>query len=206
MIVDQNTIRLEPSNGFYEEYILSKDEEGNVLPGAVVTVVPFDEDPELAELPGVPGTQVVRQNLVGVQSQVPTDMEIDDVEMFVVIENALVGKGLNHKAIPGEVTLLHRPNSGDRLLMRCVEGSYKNGDPLFLIQTPNGMYVTNESGAGGSEVKAHAIEQFVCPATDMPANQPPFFFDAVDTSTSERPMRDPNLNGALVNLLRVRIA
>lgn len=122
----------------------------------------------------------------------------------MVIENALLGKSINHKAYPGEVTGVYRPVSGDRFLARAVAGNYVEGDPLYYTQTNNGIYFT-KVGTTGQEIKAFAAESFVIPAATNTATNPPFFYDQVDDSTTERPS-SVNMNGGYVNLLRIRIA
>lgn len=193
MIVNQHTILATPRNGFYEEYVLDSEETGTVLPGACLTL----KSTANPQADGI-ATAVLT-------SQVPSGGDIDTVEFFVVIENALLGKSINHKAYTGEVTPVYRPVSGDRFLARAVAGSYVEGDPLYLVQTANGLYFTKAAGAGGGEVKAFAAESFVVQdATNLACN-PKFYYDVVDDSTTERPS-SVNMNGGVVNLLRVRIA
>jgi len=196
MQVNANMITLQVQNGFYEEYVLDPEETGNVLPGAVVSI----KSTEKLQADGV--TTAV------VSSQCQQD-EIDDVETLILVENALLGKTINHKANKGEVTPLCRPVSGDRLLVRCTAGDYVDGDPLYFVQTPNGIYFSKDGD--GSEIKAYALERFVVPevVTGVPDEfaklTPPMFIDVVDDSTTERPS-STRLNGGVVNLLRVRIA
>lgn len=194
MKINQHTVVLNAQNGFYEEYVLDSAEAGNVMPGAIVT----QKSTQTVQADGIK-TAVA-------SSQVPNGTDIDTVELFVVVENALIGKSINHKAIPGEVTPMYRPISGDRFLVRAVAGSYVSGDPLYLTQTNNGIYVTKTAGNDtGNEVKAYAVESFVVPAATNTALTPPFFYDVVDDSTTERPATT-RLNGGVVNLLAVRIA
>ena len=193
MQVDQHRIELNPSNGFYEEYTLDTAETGQVLPGAFVTL----KATEAVQAGG---------NACVLSSQVPTGSDIDDVEVFIVLENALLGKSINHKAFPGEVTSVNRPVSGDRYLVRAVAGNYASGDPLYFVQTNNGIYVTKTAGEGtGSEVKGYAAESFVVSATTNTTLDPKFYYDVVDDSTSERPAT-VKMNGGVMNLLRVRMA
>lgn len=194
MKVNQHSITLNPCNGFYEEYVLDSSESGNVLPGAVVT----QKATTAVQADGVTAAVV--------SSQVPTGGDIDAVELFVVTENALIGKSINHKAAAGEVTPLHRPVSGDCLLVRAVAGAYAVGDPLYLTQTTNGIYVTKTSGSGtGSAIKAYAGEAFTVLSATNTTTDPKFYYDVIDDSTTERPATT-NVAGGVVNLLRVRIA
>lgn len=192
MIVNQNTITLQVQNGFYEEYVLDPAEAGNVMPGAIVSIK------------STPDMQADHVNAAVVSSQ-SAQAEIDDVELLVLVENALLGKSINHKANKGEVIPLCRPISGDRLLVRCVSGDYKDGDALGYKQTANGIYLAKMDDADGSEIKAYAMEAFAVPVTSQPANTPPFYYDVVDDSTTERPASTV-MNTGVVNLLRVRIA
>lgn len=195
MKIDQNTICLSPHNGLYTEYVLKSTESGNVLPGALVAIASTVD----VQSDGVE-TAVI-------QSQLPSGVDIDDVEPMVVIENALLGKSINHKALKGEVTPLFRPISGDRLLVRVVAGAYVDGDPLYPIVTNNGIYLTKNSAASGagSSICAYACENFTVPATTNTSATPPFYYDVVDDSTIERPSTT-KMNGGVVNLLRVRFA
>lgn len=194
MKLNQNAILLDPHNGFYEEYVLASTETATILPGTFLVMN---------------GTEDVQGNeeTAVVQSTVPEDYEIDSVETFVVLENALLSKSINHKAFPGEITPLYRPVSGDRVLVRAVTGAYVDGDPLYFVQTANGIYVTKDNSAAGAgeEIKAYACENFTIPAETNMAAKPPIYIDAVDDSTIERPST-VRLNGAVVNLLRVRFA
>ena len=194
MKLDQHSIPLSPCNGFYEEYVLDPAETGNVLPGAMVAT----KAAAAVQADGITAAVVA--------SQVPTGGDIDNIEPFIVVENALLGKSISHKAFKGEVMPLYRPVSGDRFLARAVAGNYVEGDALYFTQTANGIYFTKTTGEGtGSEVKAYAAESFVIPAATNTALTPPFFYDVVDDSTTERPS-STRMNGGVVNLLRVRFA
>ena len=192
MLINQNTILASPRNGYYEEYVLDKNTSGNVLPGAFLV------------LKGVDDVQADGVETAVLATAPEGGTELDAVEAFVVIENALLGKSMNHKAYPGEVTGVYRPVSGDRFLARAVAGNYVEGDPLYFTQTDNGIYFT-KVGVAGQEIKAFAAESFVIPAATNTNTVPPFFYDVVDDSTTERPSTI-NMNGGLVNLLRIRIA
>lgn len=192
MLINQNTILASPRNGYYEEYVLDSATTGNVMPGALLCLKGVDE----VQADGVE---------TAVLTTAPADgADLASVEAFVVIENALLGKSINHKAYPGEVTGVYRPVSGDRFLARAVAGNYVEGDPLYYTQTNNGIYFT-KVGTTGQEIKAFAAESFVIPAATNTATNPPFFYDQVDDSTTERPS-SVNMNGGYVNLLRIRIA
>ena len=194
MKVDQHSIPLNPCNGFYEEFVLDPAETGNVLPGAM-----------LAQK-AVATTQADGIAKAVLSSQVAAGTDIDNVEIFVAVENALLGKSINHKAFRGEVTPVYRPVSGDRYLVRAVAGNYAEGDALYLVQTANGIYFTKASGENtGNEIKAYAAESFVIPAATNTALVPPFYYDVVDDSTTERPATT-RMNGGVMNLLRVRFA
>ena len=319
MILDQNTIVLNPCNGFYDEYKLvsraqadkvNTDEEGQIetpiciLPGAVVgqlTIDPiFDvkKYPFYVTTPGMPAS-VAKQKfyddlaIAKLQAETtsseyqtydgqtvhigpyvdPDDNEtkdgdyaldggealeafyakfprqhvitagltddtltttdeivdaLDAVEILILVENALLGKGICALYFPGEVTPVYSPVSGDRYLGRCVPGKYTEGEPLYLCNyiPDTGNHLTEDdynvrgfyfckgdaktkSGAAivhSKEIKAFAGEDFICPdATNKNRKPYPFFLDVVDDSTSDRPATQ-NINGALTNLLRVRMA
>lgn len=194
MNVDQHSILLSPCNGFYEEFTLDPQEAGSVLPGAMLT----QKATTAVQADGIT-TSVLT-------SQVSTGSDIDAVEIFVAAENALIGKSINHKANKGEVTPVYRPVSGDRYLVRAVAGNYSSGDALYLVQTTNGIYFTKTSSSStGSAVKAYAAESFVISATTNTTLNPPFYYDVVDDSTTERPST-VRMNGGVMNLLRVRFA
>lgn len=194
MKLNQNAILLDPHNGFYEEYVLNSTETGTVLPGTFLV------------LNGTMDVQGNEETAV-VQTAIPADYEIDGVETFIVLENALLSKSINHKAFPGEITPLYRPVSGDRALVRAVTGAYTDGDPLYFVSTANGIYVTKDNSAtgAGEEIKAYACENFTIPAETNTSAKPPIYINAVDDSTIERPSTI-KLNGVVVNLLRVRFA
>jgi len=69
---------------------------------------------------------------------------------------------------------------------------YKIGEPVYAIQTPNGIYVSKEQEG---KFIGWAMEDFEVTQAMV---------DLVDDSTPVRPSTI-NLNGAIVNLLRVRI-
>ena len=283
MILDQNTIVLNPCNGFYDEYTLVSTEQAKVqdpaittpiciLPGAVVGqttieplydakkypffiqpgqnaaageaafnaaldeakakrdgtyIKPGETDPEPSDggealeafYAKYPRQHVITAGKGGDASQ----EELDEVEVLILVENALLGKGICALYFPGEKTPVYSPVSGDRYLARCVPGTYKEGDPLYLCDyTPSeggdgltkggykvrGYYFCGKdyTGTRGKEIKAFAGEDFICPdATNKDRKPYPFFLDVVDDSTTERPATN-NINGALTNLLRVRMA
>jgi len=247
MIVNLNSIRLDPCNGVYEEYPLRPNETGNVLPGAIVAVTTVTTPYHLYN--GVSGTAQstgVRQsevdpptNMAGVRlvpateaqdaqgnpgeegyqpavDAVPAHYVIDKAyvtsqatdlsatEILIVTENSYEYAGINHKCIPGEIVHLRRAVSGDRYLIRAVEGNYVEGDPVYLTQTDNGIYVT-KTGAEGATPIGYAGETYVVYGEDKPELTPKFYYDAIDDST---PVRAASrwLNGAVFNLLKVRIA
>ena len=191
--------RIRNADGEIEEQIEEVEEE------------PVETDSD--ETVGVGDTVVIQPDqeitgeIVEVVEEEPADEMVEDsVELFVAVENALLGKSINHKAFKGEVTPVYRPVSGDRYLARAVARNYAEGDALYLTQTTNGIYFTKTTGEGtGSEVKAYAAESFVIPAATNTALTPPFFYDVVDDSTTERPS-STRMNGGVVNLLRVRFA
>lgn len=287
MILDQNTIVLNPCNGFYDEYTLVSTDQAkaqtpaittpiSILPGAVVgqkTVDPLYDakkypfltkaqfDAKLAEAkakqagtykkPGsataepsdggealeafyakYPRQHVITAGYTGeghVADGAPegTDPDgaanaddLDAVEVLILVENALLGKGICALYFPGEVTPVYSPVSGDRYLARCVPGTYTEGQPLYLCDwNPTGAVNADGykikgyyfcgasySGVKSKEIKAFAGEDFICPDATKEDRKPyPFFLDGVDDSTTERPATI-NLNGALTNLLRVRMA
>lgn len=277
MILDQNTIVLNPCNGFYDEYTLVStaqaqnpllNTEGHdhgvnvtvpicILPGAIVGQKTVDPVYSASKYPFVteaqfnaafaaaiaarddqqapdggaalaafyekyPRTHVVTPGYVGDVDSTSEDDNItaailNAVEILILVENALIGKGINHLYFPGERVPVYSPVSGDRYLARCVPGTYNEGDPLYLTNQANdtaqgykirGYYFCGAGfeGTKSSEIKAYAGEDFVCPGASQPGRKPyPFYYDTVDDSTSERPATT-NMNGGLVNLLRVRMA
>lgn len=286
MILDQNTIVLNPCNGFYDEYTLVASDQAVaqspaittpicILPGAVVgqkTVeplydakkYPFFIKPGQSAADGAAAFAAALQAAkdakagkaaVGTEGQegyepaVPSDGgaaleafyakypkqhvitagfaggtatqdDLDAVEILILVENALLGKGICALYFPGEKTPVYSPVSGDRYLARCVPGEYTEGQPLYLTDwNPTGAvnadgykikgyYFCGADYAGtkSKEIKAFAGEDFICPdATNEDRKPYPFFLDVVDDSTTERPA-SRKINGALTNLLRVRMA
>ena len=173
MIQDQNRIELQVRNSIYEEFILRGTNTGYCLPG---TIVATTED-----------SQEFVTNTVDSRT-----FDLQAFETFVILENALLGKGINAKSFNGERILCRRAVSGDVLLIRAVTGDYRIGQPVYATQTSNGIYVTNERDG---KFVGWAQEDFTVT---------PSMVDLVDDSTSERPST-VNLNGVIVNLLRVRI-
>ena len=277
MILDQNTIVLNPANGYYDEYTFDRYlSGGNILPGAVVgqsnidlldyyaganandagrraefkASFPFFKYP-YDEVNPSSGTGVAAEdtefgkylnsNPLGdsrfghfadryrhvITAGAPTGTTVDadyldGVELHILVENALIGKSINHLFTPGEKTPVYTPVQGDRFLVRCYPGqNYKEGDALYLTDYNQngvkGFYFTKKkptgettesypTGAISNEIKAYAAESFSVPSTTTLQYDPlPIYIDAIDDSTTERPATTP-LNGALVNLLRVRIA
>ncbi len=119
------------------------------------------------------------------------NFNIDKFAPAVVLENSLIGHSLNHKNKQDNVSRCRRLVPGDKFLLRAVADSYVFGDPLYAIQTDNGIYVTKEEGGmfiGWSEEEYTITEDMV---------------DVVDTY--EFPDDKGSLRGKLVNLLAVRI-
>ena len=247
MIVNLNSIRLDPCNGQYEEYPLLPTETGNVLPGAIVAVTTVTKDwPVYAGIDGetaqsngtrqsetdpptnMRGVRLVEETIPAqgtegeegyvpastvkkyvvdkayVTSQAAAGQDVNGVELLVVTENSYDHGSINHKCIPGEIVHLRRAVSADRYLLRAVEGTYIEGDPVYLTQTANGIYVT-KTGAAGAKPIGYAGESFVVYGEDKPELNPKFYYDAIDDSTPIRPSTRW-LNGAVFNLLKVRIA
>ena len=279
MILDQNTIVLNPCNGFYDEYTLVSDVQADkndlevpvcILPGAIVgqkTVDPiFDankwpffanpgevlygtsaagENPTAEErfnaklaaaktaggatleefYAQYPRQHVITAGFAGEGSGTNGALSADDlngIEVLILVENALLGKGICALYFPGEKTPVYSPVSGDRYLGRCVPGEYTEGDALYLCDYENevggkkvkGFYFCKGDATDANkqpivhstEIKAFAGEDFICPAaTDENRKPYGFFLDGIDDSTTERPA-SIKLNGALTNLLRVRMA
>ena len=291
MILDQNTIVLNPCNGFYDEYTLVGPNQVDVaaaqtpkvtistpiriLPGAIVGQATIDpvydakkypffiqpgEGPDqgekrfkdaLAEAktkqtgkaavgtegeegyePAIEsdGGQALeefyakypRQHVItaGFVGGTATADDLDAVEVLILVENALLGKGIHSLYFPGEKTPVYSPVSGDRYLARCVPDTYTEGEPLYLCDYTSaagsgtneynikGYYFCKKSytGTKSKEIKAFAGEDFICPdATNADRKPYPFFLDVVDDSTTERPATT-NINGCITNLLRVRMA
>lgn len=267
MILDQNTIVLNPCNGFYDEYTLVSPEQAVaqdpaittpicILPGAIVgqtTVEPLYDakkypffikpgqtaadgaaafEAALAEAKAADDggqtleqfyTKYPRQHVItaGKGGEASVD-DLNAVEILILVENALLGKGICALYFPGEKTPVYSPVSGDRYLARCVPGTYTEGEPLYLCDyvpagdggvtedgyKVRGYYFCGKDyiGTRSTEIKAFAGEDFVCPdATNEDRKPLPFFLDVVDDSTTERPA-SRKINGALTNLLRVRMA
>lgn len=234
MQINQNTITLNPCNGFYEEYVLIPadgvvDKTGatsnaatiGVLPGTIVGQRAFITAEKYAqwqaEAAGAVEEPVIKwRGCIDTYGPNGNATDVDSVELLVVVENALLGKSINHLAFRGEVTPVYRPVSGDRFLVRAVPGKdYIEGQALYLVPYTSangkvgGYYFTNDKTAegAGSEIRAYAAETFSIPATSEAgaAFSPKIFIDEIDDSTTERPSTI-KMNGGLVNLLRVRIA
>ena len=277
MILDQNTIVLNPCNGFYDEYTLVSTDQAkaqspaittpiSILPGAVVgqkTVDPlydakkypfltkdqFDAALAAAKTKQTGKAAVGTEGQEGYEPAIESDggealeafyakyprqhvitagfvggtATVDDlnaVEILILVENALLGKGIHSLYFPGEKTPVYSPVSGDRYLARCVPGTYTEGQPLYLCDwNPTGAVNADGykikgyyfcgadyTGVKSKEIKAFAGEDFICPdATNADRKPYPFFLDVVDDSTTERPATT-NINGCITNLLRVRMA
>jgi len=171
MIRDQNAIVLMGQNGYHEEYPLDPMERGLVLPGSIVSTKP----------PGIVSSQA---------------SEFPAIEPLIVKENALIGGTINRPSRRGEVILLHRGVSGDRYLLRAVVGTYSIGDPVYAVQTVNGIYMTKENTEDQLPF-AFADEKFTI--TDD-------IVDLKDESTSDGLGHNEVPNGGIVNLLKVRLA
>jgi len=175
---DANRIELNVRKGVYEEFVLQastpSNPQGLCLPGSIVAM-----------------TDAEQKHIVNTVHSEATNIE--GFETIVILENALLGKGINAASYDGEQILCRRVVSGDLYLLRCVPDTYKFGQPVYATQTPNGIYVSRE---GEGKFIGWAQENFECT---------PDMVDLVDASTRDMPQRDPNLNGAIVNLLRVRI-
>ena len=217
MLRNSNTIALQPANSRYEEYMLDPAETGLAMPGTVLALGRSSDD-VFAGNAVVDGVYQANGNNAVTRSETPHGMgrgmltsqadtngaaPLGLISPFLVIENALLGTALNKPSIPGSVIPGYRVSDEDVFNVRCVPGSYTVGQPVFLIQTINGIYVTNEYEAG-LPLFGHAEENYVVTAANT---------DLVDNSTHEIPPLPQtaggvtylNLNGALVNLLRVRI-
>lgn len=263
MILDQNTIVLNPCNGFYDEFNLVSTAQADandittpvcILPGAIVgqkTVepifdvkkYPFFKQPGMTDAQAkaafdaahaaavaaggetleafyakYPRLHVITAGYTG-ESAIKSD-DLNAVEILILVENALLGKGICALYFPGERTPVYSPVSGDRYLARCVPGTYTEGDPLYLTDYSyqvdgkqiKGYYFCGKDyqapagSAKSTEIKAFAGEDFIAPETSNPDRKPyPYFRDVIDDSTTERPSTT-NINGALTNLLRVRMA
>ena len=214
MLRDQNRITLQVNNSPYTEYVLDPGETGNVLPGAIVSLFSIiDAAPTAAntnqpwggttpsQIAGPPNAQADGLLPGRIQSQAGAKgaPDIPDVELIVVVENTLIGRSMNHVARVGEVIPTYRLVSGDIVLLRCVAGTYRVGQALYLEQTANGLYVTGTKPASNAQLIGYAQENFVVDASMV---------DRIDDSTSDFPTsRGPGyyVNGMLVNLVRTRI-
>lgn len=64
----------------------------------------------------------------------------------VVIENALLGKGLNHVSNKDELLLCRTLGVSNEYLLRAVPGHYDYGDVVYAVQTKsNGIWVCNST-------------------------------------------------------------
>jgi len=234
MLRNSNTIALQPQNSQYEEFPLSPTETGLALPGTILAIGRASNDGFVGNAYDVnsAGTQQtynpngnnakirhevqgMRKGLLVTQAGTANAPPLGEVRPFIVIENALLGTGLNKPSIPGSTIPGYMLANNDVFNVRCVSGAYYTGQPVYMTQTPNGIYVTNVAGVGTAlPLLGHVEENYV--AT-------PEAFDLVDTFNYETgaqpqsvtvPGVSPapavtttyrNLNGVLVNLLRVRI-
>jgi len=171
MIQDQNTITLMTQNGYHEEYLLDPSDAGLVLPGSIVSF----------KSPNVATSQAV---------------DLAAVEPLIVKENALLGGSINRPSMRGNVILLHRGVSGDRYLLRAVAGTYRISEPLYLVQTANGIYLTNVAN-NAQRPFAYSLEDFTISAAIV---------DLKDESSTDGFGKNEVPNGGLVNLLQVRLA
>ena len=117
-----------------------------------------------------------------------------DIAQFypaVILENSLIANSINHQNFANLHARCRRLVAGDKFLLRAVAGSYNYGDPLYAVQTSNGIYVTTEKSGmfiGWCEETYNITEDMV---------------DLVDTY--EFPETKGSLRGKLVNLIAVRI-
>jgi len=158
-------------NGYHEEYTLDPSGAGLALPGSILAV----------KTPGIVTTQAAA---------------LTAVEPLIVKENALLGGTINRPSRKGEVILIQRGVSGDRYLLRAVVGTYSFGEPLFLVQTTNGIYVT-KTNTGNQRVFALVEEEFTVTEDIV---------DLKDESTPDGLGNNEVPNGGIVNLLRIRLA
>lgn len=181
MLKDQNRIELQVRNGIYEEFTLMADDAASLLPGAMVAMQPMS---------------VVNLDGTGYNSDAPTvssqATDLDGFETLIVIENALLGKGIHAKQYPGEVILARRAVDADCYLLRAVAGSYRTGQALYATQTANGIYV---SPVGTGKFIGWCQEFYEIT---------PEMVDVIDDSTRETPST-VNVNGLMANLVKVRI-
>jgi hypothetical protein len=216
MLRDQNRIELQVSNSPYTEYVLDPAEAGKILPGAIVSLysiidaapTPLNTNQPWGgttsqQIQGPPNAQADGLLPGRIQSQPVANgaPDIGEVEPIIVIENSIIGRSMNHVSRPGEVIPTRRLVSGDIVLIRCVEGIYRVGMPVYLVRTPNGMYVTGVRPTTGEvQLLGYAQENFVVDGSMV---------DLIDDMTADFPTtRGPGfyINGMLVNLLRTRIA
>lgn len=141
----------------------------------------------------LPGTLVAMTNDPQPHTVDSQAADLDGFETIVVLENALLGKTINAKSYNGESILCRRAVSGDMYLLRAVPGDYLSGNPVYAAQTPNGIYITTDSSSG--KFIGWAQENFTVTSAMV---------DLVDDSTRDTPSTT-NLNGKVVNLVRVRI-
>ena len=134
----------------------------------------------------------LKEGVYGENIAIVTADNIKGFDPAIVLENALLGKALHAVQYDNETILIRRPTEGDIYLIRAVPGEYKTGDLLYATQTNNGIYV---SKTGIGRFIGWAQEKYTI-TDDM--------VDVIDTSTRDMPS-DTKVNGAMVNLLRVRI-
>ena len=222
---NSNTIALQPENSRYEEFPLSPTATGLALPGTILVLGRQNTDvfagnameatsPTAQTYMPNGNNAIVRHEMQGLRKGMlfthagtGGTPPIGVSRPFIVIENVLLGTGLNKQSIPGSVIPGYMLANNDVFNVRCKPGSYYNGEPVYLTQTPNGLYATNvyEEGA---PLLGHVEENYVATpnSVDLVDNfnyeygaQPQNVVNGGITTTYN------NLNGALVNLLRVRI-
>ena len=220
MLRNSNTIALQPANSRYEEYALDPEETGLALPGTILALG-RNSDALFAGNAVKDGVYqpngnnaVTRHEMQGMGRGMLTSQAgtkgasaLGVVKPFIVTENVLLGTALNKPSIPGSVIPGYLIADEDVFNVRCVPGQYTNGQAVYLTQTPNGIYVTG-TAAPGLPLLGHVEENYVVTASNT---------DLVDNSTHETlplpqtvgtgpdAVKYLNLNGVLVNLLRVRI-
>ena len=141
----------------------------------------------------LPGSLVELQEAnTGYYNAYAAPSSLTGFDAAIILENALIGKAMNAKQELDEPVLLRRIISGDMYLIRAVAGTYTSGQPVYATQTTNGVYV---SATGEGRFVGWAQENYTITSAMV---------DVIDDSTRDTPATT-NINGALVNLLRVRI-
>ncbi len=221
MLRNSNTIVLQKETSKYEEFPLDPNETGLALPGTILAIGRSGDTAPIGNFVNKDGVYkpngynaTTRSEMTGMGKGMLTTKAgtigaptLGVVRPFIVMENVLLGTALNKPSIPGSVIPGYVLGDNSVFNVRCVPGRYTHGQPVYLTQTANGLYATG-TAVVGAPLLGYVEENYVVTAANT---------DLVDNSTYETPplpqtagaapnaVQYMNLNGALVNLLRVSI-